>query len=404
MIAEILPSRAEGTIAAPPSKSMAHRALICAALSKDGCLVTNIAHSEDIKATLGALKEMGAEIEGFENTVKIGGLDPFNIKDGAELFVNESGSTLRFLIPLCLLSDKRITLFGKERLFARPLGIYEEICREQGIEFKREKDRLTVCGKLKSGDYIIDNPVSSQFISGLLFALPLLSGDSKIEITGEFESASYIDLTIDALKSFGVDIKRENNVFYIRGSQNLFCERYRVEGDLSNAAFLDGFNLIGGRVTVLDKKADSLQGDRVYSEMFENLKNGKKNFDLSDCPDLAPVMFALSSVFGGATFTGTKRLAVKESNRAEAMAEELKKFGVSLKIGDNSVEISANGLSKPTEILSSHNDHRIVMALSLLLSKTGGKIEGAEAVCKSYPNFFDDIKALGIGLNLYENQ
>lgn len=403
MNVQILPSVAAGSVSAPPSKSTAHRALICGALSR-GSRITNLAASEDIKATLSCLKALGAQVTETENGVYIGGADVFCPPEGAVLNCNESGSTLRFLLPLCLLSGKEITLTGTERLLSRPLSIYEDICKEQGIAFTKTTGSVTVQGKLKSGGYQVPGNISSQFITGLLYTLPLLPGDSRLEVTGAFESASYIDLTLSALADFGIQITRQENTFFIPGNQRYQAADYTVEGDMSNAAFLEGFNLLGGNVCVEGILENSLQGDRVYMQMFRELSQGKKEFDLSDCPDLAPVMFALSAFCGGAVFTGTRRLKLKESDRAEAMAAELKKLGIASTIEENSVEIHPGSLSAPTEPLQGHNDHRIVMALSLLLTKTGGCIEGAQAVKKSYPDFFDVIKNLGIGMKTYDYQ
>ncbi len=403
MTVTIEKSRAEGTVQAPPSKSMAHRALICGALS-DNSVIDNIAYSKDIEATLGCLENLGAKIlKSEDNLLKIGGLDLHNTENGTVLFCNESGSTLRFLIPLCMVSGKKITLRGSKRLFERPLGIYEDICIEQGILFEKGESSLTVCGKLKNGEYSVRGDISSQFITGLLFALPLLDGDSILRVTEKFESASYIDLTLSVLEVFGIEIKREDNNFYIKGRQKYTSQNYTVEGDCSNAAFLEGLNLLGGNVSVKGIKQDTLQGDRVYLEMYEGLKNGKKNYDLSDCPDLAPVMFAVSAYFGGAEFFGTSRLKIKESDRASTMSEELEKFGVSVRVEENSVLIESSRLTNPREFLCGHNDHRIVMALALLCTVTGGTIEGAEAVSKSYPDFFDVLRAMKIKVRENEN-
>ena len=388
-------STASGRIFAPPSKSMAHRLLICGALSESS-VISNLSESKDITATVECLKNMGAKLESDGKTAKIGGINPQNINGETELFCNESGSTLRFLIPLCMMSGKKITLTGSSRLFERPLSVYEEICKEQNIEFNKNANSVTVCGKLNAGDFTVAGNISSQFITGLLFTLPLLCGDSTLTVTGNFESASYVDLTLDAIRSFGVEIVHKDNVFYIRGNQKYQNRTVTVEGDYSNAAFLDAFNVIGGNVSVCGLKNDSLQGDRVYTDMFKGLINGEKRFDLSDCPDLAPVMFAMAAYSGGAEFTGTARLKIKESDRAAAMAEELAKFGIKVTVNENSVTVHNGRLKKPDCVLYGHNDHRIVMALSLLCSVTGGEIDGAEAVSKSYPNFFGQISLLGI--------
>ncbi len=390
-------SRAEGEVVAPPSKSMAHRALICGALSK-GSTIRNIAYSKDISATLDCLMNMGALIQETEDGVCIGGLDPYNIKENTTLYCNESGSTLRFLIPLCLLSGKRIRLTGKSRLFERPLTVYEDICRRQNILFEKDLESVTVCGVLKNGEYEVPGDISSQFISGLLFALPLLDGDSVIHVVGKFESESYIDLTLSSLSDFGINIERKDNTFYIKGGQKYNAVEHTVEGDCSNAAFLEGLNYLGGNVIVRGISPETLQGDRVYLDIYSRLEKGEKTFDLSDCPDLAPVLFAISAAKGGAIFTGTARLKIKESDRASAMAEELSKFGISVLVGDNSVEVKNGIIKKPDCVLDGHNDHRIVMSLALLCTLTGGVIEGAEAVSKSFPDFFEKLKSVKVGI------
>ena len=395
------PSKAEGTVKAPPSKSLAHRALISGAFT-NGSEITNIAFSKDISATLSCLESLGAEIEINKDSVKIGSLDLMNVKDNTELFCNESGSTLRFMIPICLLTGKRITLKGAKRLFERPLGIYEDICKSQNILFDKKEDSLTVCGKISSGNYRIPGDISSQFITGLLFALPLAEGFSILEITGKFESASYIDLTLDVLSKFGIRITRMNNRFIIPGNQKYQSRNYKVEGDCSNAAFLEAFNYLGGNAVVEDISQNTLQGDRVYKEIFEDIQNGKREFDLSDCPDLGPILFAFAAANGGAKFNGTARLKIKESDRSEAMKEELAKFGINVIVEENSVTVENGILNKPAEILNGHNDHRIVMSLAVLATLVGGEIQGAEAVTKSFPDFFDVLKTLKLGIEIYE--
>lgn len=392
-----LKSRAAGTVCAPPSKSAAHRLLICGALG-GGSRIENIAFSKDIEATLGCLENMGAKVEICGNGVNIGGLDPFNIKDGTRLDCNESGSTLRFLLPLCMLAKNNVFLNGSERLMSRPLDIYENICRDENIIFRKTKTELIVNGKLRGGNYTIPGDVSSQFITGLLLSLPLLDTDSTVTVTGNFESESYVNLTLDAMRIFGVKVIHKGNTFYIEKGGRYAARNVTVEGDCSNAAFLDAFNLLGGNVTVTGLREDTLQGDYVYKNMFSQLKNGKREFDLSDCPDLAPVMFALSAVSGGAHFCGTRRLKIKESDRGEAMKSELAKFGIDVLIDDNDITVKSGTPHTPRIPLCGHNDHRIVMALSLLCSIYGGRLEGAEAVRKSFPDFFTQLEKLGIGI------
>lgn len=400
MKAIIKPSKACGSVSAPPSKSVSHRVLICGALSKNS-KINGLAFSNDIKATLGCLKSLGAGYEESGNGVSVGGLDPFTAQP-CELFCDESGSTLRFMLPLCLLSGSRITLKGSSRLFERPLGIYQKLCESQNILYETGENSVTVCGKLKSGSYDIPGDISSQFITGLLFALPLLHGESVLNITGRFESASYVDITLGVLSDFGINITRSGNSFIIPGDQIYKSIETDVEGDCSNAAFLEALNYLGGSAEISGIPEKTLQGDRVYRDIFKAMDRGVREFDLSDCPDLAPILFTVAAVKGGAVFNGTARLKIKESDRAEVMAEELRKFGAELKVEENRVTVSSAELKAPCCELCGHNDHRIVMSLAVLATQTGGIINGAEAVSKSYPDFFETLKKLNIGVTLNE--
>lgn len=395
MIATIEKSTAFGEILAPPSKSMAHRYLICGALSKSS-EIENVDFSDDIKATIGCLKGLGAKVEINGNTVKIGGLLSSKINSN-ELFCNESGSTLRFLIPLCLLKNEKITLKGTERLFQRQLSVYEEICKAQGIQFTKGEDFVTVNGLMSGGRYTVRGDISSQFISGLMLALPILDRESVIDITGKSESSSYLGLTLKSIADFGVRISRiDENTMYVKDSQTYKNRKLTVEGDYSNAAFFEAFNLIGGNVAVRGLNPDSVQGDKAYKEIFSQLAKGKPTVHISDCPDLGPVLMALGAALNGIVLTGTSRLKIKESDRGMAMAEELSKFGCKVDVEENRIEVFSCGLRTPILPLSGHNDHRVVMAVTLLASITGGKIYGAEAVAKSLPDYFERIKALGI--------
>lgn len=396
----IKPSTARGCISAPPSKSMAHRDLICGALSADS-VITNLAWSEDIKATLRCLRALGARIEQNGDTVKLGGLDPATAAPSAPLDCHESGSTLRFMIPLCLLSDKPVTLTGAERLMQRPLGVYANLCAAAGLRFEQRDNTLTVCGPLVGGRYAVPGDVSSQFISGLLFALPLAKEDSVLSITGKAESLSYIDLTLKALTDFGIILYRMGDAILIPGGQTYRPRQVAVEGDWSNAAFLEAFNLFDGDVTVEGLDENTPQGDRVYRELFARLDTGDTDpIDLSDCPDLAPILFAVAAAKNGGVFSGTARLRIKESDRAAAMQAELGKCGIPVTVEENRVTVHKAALHAPDSVIDGHNDHRIVMAMSVLCSLVGGEIAGAEAVTKSYPNFFDDITKLGIQVTI----
>ena len=396
MIATIEKGTAYGRVEAPPSKSVSHRYLICGALS-GGSVIENVAFSEDIKATLNCLGALGAEYEIDGSTVKIGGISPDKAVKCAELFCNESGSTLRFLIPLCLLFGQKITLKGTERLMSRSLAVYKEMCLSQGIEFTEDKESVTVCGKLTAGKYSVRGDVSSQFISGLMFALPLLPDDSIIDITGALESGSYLGMTVKALAEFGVRISRtDEHTIFIKGNQTYKPRTLRVEGDYSNAAFFEAFNSVGGNVAVAGLKKDTCQGDAVYRRLFGKLVRGCPEIDISDCPDLAPVLMAVAAANNGVRLIGTHRLKIKESDRGAAMAEELAKFGCNTEVWKNEITVHPRVLKTPELPLSAHNDHRIVMALSLLCSITGGSIYGAEAVNKSFPDYFRKLASLGI--------
>ena len=394
MIAKFKPCRLKGQISAPPSKSMAHRYLIGAALSKEKCLLTGVDYSEDILASIDCLKALGAEVNIQNDTVSI---NPKNFMkaENPVLECRESGSTLRFFIPLALCMGKEVTLNGSDRLMERPLDVYEELCKENNFIFEKGINSVKLSGKLEGGSYKIRGDISSQFITGLIFALIYLGKDSSIEIIPPFESRSYINLTISALKSFGADLEftDEYNIAIRKSCMHSYSGK--IEGDYSNAAFLDAFNCIGSEVNVQNLNTDSLQGDKVYREYFDKISNGTPTLDISDCPDLGPVLFALAALKNGAVFTGTDRLKAKESDRGQAMHEELHKLGGGLVFGENSITVQKQKLQYKGKILDAHNDHRIVMAMSVILSQTGGEIKGIEAVRKSYPSFFDDIRKLG---------
>ena len=393
---EIKPSKLSGTIYAPPSKSMAHRLLICGGLSEGKSIVHGIAQSDDIMATLDCLSAIGASYTYVGDTVEIQGTSMENITDNLNLYCRESGSTLRFFIPICLYLGKATNLYGSTTLLSRPMGVYEDICKKQNIYYNNDGTKISLNGRLKGGDYKIQGNISSQFISGLLFALPLADGDSTINIIPPIESCSYINLTICAMEKFGIKVKWiDERTLFIQGNQRYIGKEVWVEGDYSNAAFFDALNHLGSDIKIKGLSETSIQGDRVYKEFFELLDKGTPTIHLGDCPDLGPILFALSSVKNGGIFTGTHRLKIKESDRGMAMATELKKFGVSVKVEKDTIIVYPMDFHKPTEELFGHNDHRIVMALSVLLTITGGVIEGSEAVKKSMPDFFDKLKEVG---------
>lgn len=394
------PAKLYGTVLAPPSKSMAHRMLICGGLAHEGTsVIQGISRSEDVTATLNCLKTLGAEYEKEGDTVTIKGIDIRRSTPTKPLACNESGSTLRFFLPLCLLSGNEATLKGTEKLLSRPLSVYENICKEQQISYIKNEDSVSVKGVISAGDYKIPGNISSQFISGLLFALPLCEKDSTIDIIPPIESRSYLDLTIEALAEFGVVIEwQDERTLFIKGNQTYQPKNTSVEGDYSNAAFFDALRLFGHEVSVTGLSETSRQGDKAYLKCFELLSKGTPTIHIGDCPDLGPILMAIAAAKNGAVFTGTKRLKIKESDRGAAMASELAKFGVSVTVHEDSIVVYPLSFHAPTETLYGHNDHRIVMALATLLSMTGGTIDGAEAVKKSLPEYFERMKELGADL------
>ena len=396
--------KAKGIVKAPPSKSMAHRLLICAGLSKGTCIVHGIVRSKDVEATMDCLRAVGVKLEEAEGSVRVTGADIKNASAGKILDCGESGSTLRFFVPLCLISGANAVLRGSKRLMERPLGIYKTMCEDRGLLFSQDETSLMVKGPLKSGNFKLAGNISSQFISGLLFALPLLDGDSVVTITPPIESRSYINMTISALALFGVEASwHDEKTIYIKGNQEYKCSEAWVEGDYSNAAFFEALNVFGGDVKIDNLPENSIQGDRVYGKMFDQLKKGTPALDISDCPDLAPILFAVAAAKNGGVFSGTRRLKIKESSRAEVMTEERAKFGVSSSVYDDEVIIYPIEFKKPSGELDGHNDHRIVMAEAILLTLTGGVIDGAEAVTKIFPDFFEKLKSLGIEVKEIED-
>lgn len=402
MRAVIKPSRLQGDYIAPPSKSYAHRILICAGLSHTESTISGIAESQDMLATENCLKALGANISKENNIFKITPAKSRLLNNEA-FNCNESGSTLRFFIPIALAFGGKMSFCGTERLIERGIDVYEELFSEKDISITKNKKEITFSGKLKSGSYTIPGNISSQYISGLLMALPLLGEESRITVIPPIESSPYIDITLDVMKSFGIDIiKGENNTFIIPKNQVYIGHNAQAEGDWSNSAFALCANALGSRLDISGLNENSLQGDKICTEYIACLENKDKPIDLSSCPDLAPILFALAAAKNGGTFTGTKRLRIKESDRGVAMAEELLKFGIKADIADNSITIMKGELQKPTRALSSHNDHRIVMAMTLLSTITGGTIENAEAINKSYPDFFSVLKKSGLEVE-YEN-
>lgn len=398
-------SIASGNCWAPPSKSMAHRYLIGAALCEKETIVNNIDYSQDIKATMQCLNAIGIQLEAKENSIAFTGNNKSQLEDELTFNCNESGSTLRFFIPIAMYLGKKSRFTGSDTLIHRPMTVYNDICKKQNIDFSVTDQGIFVNGQLKPDTFTIPGNISSQFITGLLFVLPLLNGDSTIKIKHKFESRSYVEMTIFALKEFGVSIQWKNKkTLFIKGNQKYNSAQTTVEGDFSNAAFFEVFNTLKGNVNVQGLREDSLQGDKVYIDYYKKLCSRKAKLDISNCPDLGPVLFVVASLHNGAVFTGTKRLKIKESNRGVVMQQELSKFGVDMKVYNNKIIINKSEIHKPDTTIDCHNDHRIVMSMVTMLSQTGGKIEGIQAVRKSLPDYFVRIKDLGIKFTMENDE
>lgn len=399
MIVKINKSVANGILKAPPSKSYAHRLLISSSFSKENSTISNVELSNDIIATINCLKALGKKIEYNKDnkTVYISHEYNFNeLNDEIILDAYESGSTYRFLIPISLLSGKKVIFKGTERLIQRGIGEYENIFKTQNIEIEKYSNYIILKGTLKPGVFELKGNISSQFITGLLFTLPLLNGDSKIILTTNLESKNYVDITIDVLKKSGIFITEIENGYEIKGNQIYKPLNMSVEGDHSNAAFLDAFNYIGGKLELSGLNEKSYQGDKVYKGFFEKLSKSYETIDISNCIDLGPILFCFASLMHGGHFVKTSRLKIKESNRIEAVKVELEKFGIEVIELEDEVFINNKNLHAPNDILYGQNDHRVVMSMSVMASYFGGTITGCEAVRKSYPNFFEDLKKVGI--------
>ena len=411
------PARIGGTVSAPPSKSMAHRAVLCSALAKGTSHIENLEFSKDILATLAAAGQLCARVESGPADVLVEGLGHFRPVFGP-VDCCESGSTLRFLIPLASLTGQSITFVGRGRLMERPQSVYETLYREQNLHFEQANGQLTVAGSLRSGEYTLAGNVSSQFISGLLFVLPLLAGDSTLHLIPPVESRSYIEMTRAAQAAFGVTSHwLDDTTLCIPGGQQYHPRDYIVEGDYSQAAFLAVLGAVKGGITLTGLAAETLQGDAAILDIlrrcgakftrteaglvFEQAPLHGVDIDLADCPDLGPVLMVLGLLCEGTTvIRNAERLRIKESDRIAAMEAELRACGGVLcsEGGTITVQGCKPQLHAPEAPLSGHNDHRVVMSLTVLAlaADIPLAINEAEAVQKSWPHFFDALKPLGV--------
>ncbi len=419
----ITPSKLKGQIDVPSSKSISHRMLICASLAEGESILENMAFSDDITATINGVMALGAQVHYLK--------EPLDYKASHMAVIgnrllkinrdtidcNESGSTLRFLIPLSLLTGRKITFHGRGRLCQRPIDVYYQIFEKQKIHYSCSENGLPLStfGKLKPNWFYIRGDISSQFISGLLFALPMLKGDSCIIMTTPLESKGYVDLTVNVLERFSVHIENRNyETIYVKGNQVYKPVCCRVEGDYSQGAFWLVAGILGGDITCLDLNQNSLQGDRIIVDIlrkmggqpvvgndFVKVKQTSTfgvTIDVSQCPDLVPPLAVLGAMSRGTTrIINARRLKIKDSDRLNAMCTELGKLGAHIVKLSEGLEIKGHDMLDGGVDLNSWNDHRIAMALAVaaLRCKKPVTIKNSDVVNKSYPAFWEDFKRLG---------
>ncbi len=413
------PSAARGTISAPSSKSALQRAVACALLAEGKTEIINPSLCEDADAALKMAECLGANISRLKERILIeGGYRPVCSK----LYCGESGLGARIFSVLAALNSDWMEIIGSGSLLSRPFNVLEQTLTQMGAEVVTSDGLLPikVKGPLKGSLTFVDGSVSSQFLTGLLIALPVLDSDSRI-IVNNLKSKPYIDLTINILNRFGIEIINENyEVFNIPGLQKYKSLRYTVEGDWSGAAFLFVLAAITGMVKVKGISYMSTQPDIAIIDILRKAGADVEvtdneiivkqaalssfNTDVTDCPDLAPPLAVLASFCRGKTvITGTERLKVKESNRGQVLATELTKIGVKIQNYDDRIEIEGPSVIKGGKV-DSHGDHRISMALTIMsvMAEKRVIITGAESVKKSYPSFFEDLSQLGVQLKILE--
>ncbi|MDD3122182.1 MAG: 3-phosphoshikimate 1-carboxyvinyltransferase [Candidatus Izemoplasmatales bacterium] len=408
----IQPKQLTGTVVVPPSKSQSHRAIIAASLSKGKSVISNITYSEDIVATIGAMEKLGVKFIKNTHQLIVSGVGRVSISDDNFVDCNESGSTLRFVIPIFSISKEKIVFTGKRSLFKRPMSVYEDLFKNLGLGFQQNEDSIIISGSLTAGLYEIPGNISSQFISGLMFALPLVKGDSKIKIIGTLESKQYIDMTIDTLHQFQIQVIEKDNEYIIKGSQTYHPSNVTIEGDYSQLAFFGVLGTISGEVSCKNIPFNSKQPDRKIIDyiltmggnisqndnilIFKQSNTKGTIIDVSQSPDIAPILAILAGLSEGQTsIINAGRLKMKESNRLVSTYETLIQLGVPVEMGDDYLIIQGvKEFSGGT--FDSYNDHRIVMSVAIASSRATHPIiiKNAEAINKSYPNFFEDLEKL----------
>lgn len=415
---QITPGRLCGTIAVPPSKSAAHRAIIAAALSDGLCRVSPIAASDDIVATRAAMAALGAHIQSSDDALQIHGMQHCSHGHPAapiEIDCAESGSTLRFLIPIAAALGRQATFIGRGRLAQRPMADYLHCLSQHGMSFSSNNGLpLTISGQLQPGTYTLPGDISSQFITGLLFALPMLAGNSVIALSSSLQSAGYVELTIDTLAQAGIAIKSTPNGWIIPGNQHYHAINFSVEGDWSQAAFFLAAATIGSTITLTGLKRNSKQGDRQAENLFrqfgaqitwinDNTIHASSHeakgitIDAGQIPDLVPALAACAALCQGKTrITNAQRLRAKESDRLAAMQKALAALGATIQETDDGLVIDGVKTLRGAAI-DGANDHRIVMASAIAALRANNTVTISHplSINKSYPDFFQHFRSLG---------
>lgn len=417
------PAEISGTLAMPPSKSAAHRAILCAALAKGVSTLCPIDPSQDMFATMEAVQAMGAAVsyEKETRTLTVDGSRTGTVPAG-EIHCRESGSTLRFCIPIAAALGMEATFTGSGRLPERPIGCYLDCLPGHGVSCRTEGGLpFSISGKLTPGEFTLPGNISSQFITGLLYALPLLDGDSRLTLSTPLESAGYVDMTLSALHDFGVEVQPIENGWFIPGGQQYRPGQVQVEGDWSQAAFYLAMGaLSGGPLTLTGLRKDSVQGDRVCAELFQKfgaeimwhgesltVSNPKakqpfaglsgQKIDASQAPDLVPVLAAAAACVQGQTrIYNAQRLKLKESDRLAAMTQCLSALGADIRETGDGLLLHGKSMLTGGEA-PGFNDHRVLMALSAAALRCEGPVTvtDAESVNKSYPAFYRDYQSIG---------
>ncbi len=409
----VSPQRLKGTVSVPPSKSAAHRAIICASLAKGRSLIRPIDLSNDISATIDCMKNLGADISLVGDTLVVDGTDTLCVKKTV-LDCGESGSTLRFLIPVAAVGGVETAFVGHGKLPERPIGVYTECMPDKGVYFSTKKGLpLEIKGRLRNGIYEIPGNISSQFITGLMLALPLLDGDSEIRLTSKAQSAGYIEMTVDIMNDFGVHIEKTALGWKISGGQKYVPQEFTVEGDWSHAAFYMTAAALGSEICIDNLSMTSSQGDKECVEIYRRFgaeiteNNGKImirpdkligiEIDAENIPDMVPALSVAAALAKGRTvIKGAARLRIKECDRLAAMTDGLSRLGANIVETEDGLIIDGADILHGGEV-EGYNDHRIVMSLAMAAVGCNGDIiiSDMESVNKSYPSFFEDYKKLG---------